>query len=59
MRKYQIVACIPEQAFWNGKNFDWEPEKARLYTYRKSALKNLNKLLETNPAIILQEVKDA
>lgn len=56
--KYCIVAQLgSDQAFWSGRGFTWESDKAKLYSYKNSALKELRILLEVNPALLLQEVQ--
>lgn len=57
--KYCIVAQLgSDQAFWSGQDFTWEVEKAKLYSYKNTALKQLRILLKINPALLLQEVQE-
>ena len=57
--KYCIVAIELPPAFWSGKNFDSHPCHAKLYSYKACAVKQVQKLLPINSALILQEVVDA
>ena len=57
--KYCIVAIESSLAFWSGKNFDSDPNRAKLYSYKGCAIKQAEKLLAINSALILQEVVNA